>query len=143
MLGHPGEEHTDKTICQHLIWPKMSSDISNCVVTCHQCQVAKSHRKKYGHSPPKEPNVSPWRTLCADMTGPHTVEAQDGETCVLNAMTMADPATGWFKIAEVPDKRQVLLPLCWTALGSVDTPDQCDAFLTTVMSSQVRNSRNC
>ena len=47
----------------------------------------------------------PWDTVCIDLLiGPYTVIDQNGDDRILNAMTFVDPETGWFEIAEIPDK---------------------------------------
>ena len=46
-----------------------------------------------------------WHTLCVDQIGPYSVTAKNGHLWTLNAMTMVDPATGWFKIVEIPNKK--------------------------------------
>ena len=51
----------------------------------------------------KEPEAMvPWERVCVDLIGPYTI-GNDGDsetTATLHAMTMVDPATGWFEIAE-------------------------------------------
>ena len=52
----------------------------------------------------------PWRTVHTDLIGPYSITAKqiqpEGKIkeveLKLTAMTMVDPATGWFEIAEVP-----------------------------------------
>ena len=104
MLYHPGMKRMEWTIHQQLIWPGLSNDIENYAKTCHQCQIAKIH-KKYGHLPAKDANITPWHTLCLDQIGPYSVTVKNGGLWTLNAMTMVDPATGWFKIIEIPNKK--------------------------------------
>ena len=46
----------------------------------------------------------PWHTLCIDLIGPY--EFGKGKTAVkLHCMTMIDPATGWFEMVDIPNKR--------------------------------------
>ncbi len=62
--------------------------------------MAKKPQRKYGKLPPK--NISthkPGSRICVDCIGPYSVRTKDGDI-VLNAMTMIDPETGWFEIAE-------------------------------------------
>ena len=107
MLRHPGIERTEQTIRQHLIWPGLSADVATHVAACVQCQRCKKARKKYGHLPPKTFKDDPWDTVCIDQIGPYTVINQHGRELTLNAMTMCDPATGWFEIVEVKDKKAI------------------------------------
>jgi hypothetical protein len=48
----------------------------------------------------------PWQTLCVDLIGPYTVCTKKG-TQSLHAMIMFDPATSWFDVVEIPNKRAV------------------------------------
>jgi hypothetical protein len=70
----------------------------------HKCQLCKKQRKKYGKLPlkNKEPGV-PWNCVDLDMIGPWSVHASDGKTHELQALTMIDPATGWFGIFKVTE----------------------------------------
>ena len=105
MLCHPGINRMKCTITKHLTWPTLNKDVEEYVKKCHNCQVAKSHRGDYGKLPSREANLRPWRTLCVDCIGPYKVKGNDGETYILHAMTMADPATGWFEITEITDEK--------------------------------------
>ena len=105
MLCHPGAERMEHTICQHLVWPGCTKDIEKHVRTCHLCQIYKTHCAKYEYLSPKVLNDIPWHTVCIDQIGPYEVTDNNGTVQKLNAMTMVDPATGWFKIIEVPDKQ--------------------------------------
>jgi len=49
--------------------------------------------------------LKPWHTLCVDCIGPYTITDAAGKEYILNALTMADPASGLFEIAELPNKR--------------------------------------
>ena len=54
--------------------------------------------------PPKLAESTPWETLCVELVGPYTVSI-DGTDRVLWEMTFIDPTTGWFEVAEIPDKK--------------------------------------
>ncbi|GKY94846.1 hypothetical protein MPSEU_000449600 [Mayamaea pseudoterrestris] len=104
-LCHPGSKRTEKTIRQRLVWPTIAKDVDEFVKKCHTCQVYKKPRPKYGKLPLKDNvEVHPWHTVCVDLIGPYTITGKDGVTRSLNAMTMADPSTGWFEVMEVKDK---------------------------------------
>ena len=105
MLQHPGIARTERTIRQHLTWPGLSEDVASFVKRCHKCQLCKNPRKKYGHLPAKEFTDNPWDTLCVDMIGPYSITTKDDKELTLHAMTMCDPATGWFEITEVDNKK--------------------------------------
>jgi hypothetical protein len=86
----------------------------------------KGQKKKYGHLPVKDVEAHPWQTLCVDLIGPYTVRTKNG-TQSLHAMTMFDPATSWFEVVEIPNKRAVtwanLLENTW--LYRYPRPLQC------------------
>jgi hypothetical protein len=44
----------------------------------------------------------PWECLCVDLIGPYTLKGKDGLQIDFMALTMIDPASSWFKIAELP-----------------------------------------
>jgi hypothetical protein len=74
---------------------------------CDNCQKNKRSKKKYGLLPLKQPEIIPWHTLCVDMIGPYKIERKRGQkNLVLWAVTMIDPAPGWFEIAEVPGTKR-------------------------------------
>ncbi len=54
--------------------------------------------------PPKDlEKLEPWNRVNIDLIGPLTVK-NNGETHVLNALTMIDLATGWFEVVEVKER---------------------------------------
>jgi hypothetical protein len=106
MLGHPGEKRTVATITQHLIWPKIHEQVATHVSKYKACQLYKGQKKMYGHLPVKDVEAHPWQTLCVDLIGPYTVRTKNG-TQSLHAVTMFDPATSWFEVVEIPNKRAV------------------------------------
>ena len=106
MLGHPGVKRTAATITQHLIWPGLHEEVENHVSKCQACQLYKGQKKKYGHLPVKDVESHPWKSLCVDLIGPYTVRTKKG-TQSLHAMTMFDPATSWFEVVEIPNKKAV------------------------------------
>ena len=56
--------------------------------------------------PAKTAEADPWDILCVDMIGPYSIQhaVQKKLTLELWAVTMIDPATGWFEIAQVDNK---------------------------------------
>ena len=100
-LAHPGQTRMEATLRQTLWWPNMRKDVERHVRTCPECQKFKGPRKKYGHLPAKTIEaVKPWNRVDVDMIGPLTVKATNG-TFQLRALTMIDPATGWFEVKDV------------------------------------------
>ena len=69
------------------------------------------NKRKYGKLPAKTiKELVPWRTVHVDLIGPYSITAKQIQPggiikeveLKLTCMTMVDPATGWFEIAEVP-----------------------------------------
>ena len=59
-------------------------------------------QKQYGKLPTKQVITKPWHTLCVDLIGPYTVKGKDGTEIYFMCLTMIDPATSWFEVAELP-----------------------------------------
>ena len=62
--------------------------------------------QKYGHFLEKVADADPWDVLCIDLIGPYTIERKytTKKPLTLWALTMIDPATGWFKMREIETK---------------------------------------
>ena len=105
-LCHPGKTRMYKTLASTMYWEGMEKDINTYVKKCTICQKYKKKKKKYGKLPPKNSTMIPWDTVCVDLVGPYTVTDHTGTDRTLMAMTFIDPATGWFEIAELPNKEK-------------------------------------
>jgi RNase P subunit RPR2 len=81
-LQHPG---------QNLTWPSLKKDVEATVKNCHECQIGKKERKKYGELPEKlaERPIA-WNRVDVDLIGPLTVKTPSGKKELL-ALTMIDP----------------------------------------------------
>ena len=104
LLCHPGETRTELTIGQHYCWLGMRNTVKSVCSKCQACQLTKPKLKKLGHLPPKQADIVPWETLCLDLIGPYVI-GTGKKQIKLHCLTMIDPATGWFEIVEIPDKR--------------------------------------
>jgi hypothetical protein len=71
---------------------------------CHECQIGKQVRKKYGDLPEKlaERPIA-WNTVNVNVILPLTVKTPSGNKELL-ALTMIDPSTGWFEVKYAKDK---------------------------------------
>ena len=54
--------------------------------------------------PPKQAETNPWDTLCVDLIGPYTIPRTVKTPLKQCCLTMIDPATGWFEMAQIPNK---------------------------------------
>jgi transposase InsO family protein len=108
-LCHPGANRTEQTIRRHLYWPGLTSDAVRHCKFCKTCQLQKKQRKKYGLLPPKEAEHEPWTRVCVDLVGPYTLTSKNGTKHSLSALTMIDPATGWFEIKAIATKTAAVI----------------------------------
>ena len=111
-LMHPGETRLEFTIAQHYTWIGLRKTCINVCQACELCKVAKKRGKKYGKLPPKPtPEIIPWHTLCIDLVGPYKFGAPyikdklNPNYCTLLCLTMLDPATGFFEVVEIAEKK--------------------------------------
>jgi Integrase zinc binding domain len=102
-LLHPGQTRTEKTIRNTMTWPGLTQDVERLCSTCPVCQSTKRERKIYSLLPPKIAESDPWVMVCVDLVGAFTIKTLL-KTHSLLALTMIDPATGWFEIAKANDK---------------------------------------
>jgi hypothetical protein len=94
----------EATLRQNLTWTNLKKDVEAVVKNCHECQIGKKVRKKYGDLPEKlaERPIS-WNRVDVDLIGPLTIKTPSGNKELL-ALTMIDPSTGWFEVKDVKDK---------------------------------------
>ena len=87
----------------------MRNNARDCTRRCPTCQKFKKQKIKHGHLPPKEDvEDTPWDRLCVDLIGKYTIDRGKAyEPLTMQAVTMIDPATGWFEIAPFPDKQSI------------------------------------
>jgi hypothetical protein len=98
-LQHPGITRMEATLRQNLTWPNLRQDVEAAVKNCHECQIGKKVRKKYGDIPENlaERSIA-WNIVDVDLIGPLTVK-----TPSINK-ELIDPSTGWFEVKVVKDK---------------------------------------
>ena len=101
-LQHPGHTRLEATIRETMVWSGLRTMVREHVKYCKTCQLGKRNPRKYGKLPYKEVETIPWRTLCLDLHGPYTLKAKDGSSIDFMCLTMIDPATSWFEMAELP-----------------------------------------
>jgi len=69
------------------------------------CQTGKKKRIKYGHLPAKVAESYPWEHLCVDTIGPYIIRRKGKKELHFQAVTMIDPATGWFEMKQTKTKQ--------------------------------------
>ena len=94
--------HLEETLRLSMYWKGLRMTVQSHVKKCHSCQVNKRRQFKYGKLPTKLAITTPWEALCVDVIGPYTLRGTDKIVIDFMCVTMIDPATSWFKIAELP-----------------------------------------
>ena len=113
LLMHPGETRTAATLSMYYSWKGMRNTVKSVCNRCGSCRQNKPKQLKYGKLPVKpEADAIPWHTLCIDLIGPYSFGEDKPDLKVptfnqvtLQCLTMIDPATGWFEIVQIPNKR--------------------------------------
>jgi hypothetical protein len=106
-LQHPGHTRLEETMNAVMYWKGMCTTIHSLTKSCKSCQVNKRQLQKYGHLPPKTVYTIPWECLRVDLIGPYTLKGKDNLQIDFMALTMIDPASSWFKIAELSVVKQL------------------------------------
>jgi len=101
-LQHPGHTRLEETLKQEMYWTDMQSSIRQFVKQCKSCQINKHSKHSYGKLPPKLVLKILWEALCVDLIGPYTIKGKDGSVIDFMCLTMIDPVSSWFEIAELP-----------------------------------------
>ena len=82
-----------------LYWPGMHKHIHEHVKTCDVCQQVKDRKRNMeSYLSRFPPPLVPWNRVDVDLIGP--VNTPNGKF-ELRALTVIDPATGWFKVKDV------------------------------------------
>ncbi len=100
-LQHPGHTRLEETMNAAMYSKGMRTTIRSLTKSCRPCQIDKRWSQKYGHLPPKTVYTIPWECLCVDLIGPYTLKGKDNLQIDFMALTMINPTSSWFKIAEL------------------------------------------
>jgi hypothetical protein len=100
-LNHPGATRMYATMRNVLSWPKMKAQVEQYALTCATCQLNKRGGKLYGHIPPSNPELIPWRQVNIDLIGPYS---QTGTNDGYYAITMIEPVIRWIEIHPIKPK---------------------------------------
>ncbi len=71
--------------------------------TCKRCQKGKRRKQEYAELPQKIAKTISWRIVCVDLIGPYTIKSKNGTNLDFMCLMIINPATGWFKIVEIPN----------------------------------------
>ena len=104
MLCHPGETHTEHTLCRNFDWKGLHTTVQDVCKKCPTCQRTKTTNQKYGKLPPKQAETNPWDTLCEDLISPLKIPEKGKTPLKLWCLTMTNSATGWFEMAQIRNK---------------------------------------
>jgi hypothetical protein len=85
-----------------MYWKGMCTTIRSLTKSCRSCQINKRQNLKYGHLSPKTIITNPWECLCVNHIGPYTLKGKDNLQIDFMALTMINPTSSWFEIAELP-----------------------------------------
>jgi hypothetical protein len=143
-LLHPGETRMELTMGQHHCFKGMRNTIVRVCRACNDCKRLKARNKKYGKIPPKPtPEIIPWHTLCIDLIGPYTIGTGKHKT-VLHCLTMIDPATGWFEVVAIDEKKadEVVNRLEFTWLSRYPWPTEIVMDRGKEFAAEVRDTLN-
>ncbi len=108
-LCHPGERRTVPSLQWHFWWPRLEEKVRNEVKLCQVCQRTKRRNQKYGMIPIKEVESKHWNQLCVDLIGPYKIRRKNKTVLTCQTVTMIDPATSWFLMAEYKDKHTITI----------------------------------
>ncbi len=106
-LQHPGHTRLKETMNAAMYWKGMHTTIRSLTKSFRSCQSNKRRSHKYGHLPPNTVITNPWECLCVDLIGPYTLKGKDNLQIDFMALTMINPASSWFEIAELPVVKQL------------------------------------
>ena len=101
-LQHPGVSRLEETLVTVMYWPGLRANVRRHVKSCKRCQKGKRRSRQYGQVPPKIADQVPWQKVCVNLIGPYTLKGLDGKIMDFMCLTIIDPATGWFEMAELP-----------------------------------------
>jgi hypothetical protein len=107
-----------ETMNAALYWKGMRTTIWSLTKSCRSYQINKRRSRRYGHLPPKTVITIPWECWCVDLIGLYTLQGKDNLLIDFMALTMIDPASSWFEIAELP----VVEGLRWQTVDGKELP---------------------
>ena len=105
MQAHPVEKRMERTIRFVYTWKGLHADVKRVCKHCHICHISKNAgRKKYGLVAEKTGEITKWSLVNVNLWGLKTTCNKNGKAYKIYVMTMVDPVTGWFELAQLRDK---------------------------------------
>ena len=104
MLCHPRKNRKEHTLNQNFDQKGLCTTVHDVCKKCPTCLRAKKNNRKYAKLPPKRAETNTWDKLCVDLIGPYTIPRKGKNPLRLWCLTMINPATGWFEVAQIPNK---------------------------------------
>ncbi len=101
-LQHPGHTCLKETMNAAMYWKGMHTTIRSLTKFCRSCQINKRQNLKYGHLLPEAVISNPWECLSVNLICIYTLKGKDNSQINFMALTMIDPASNLFEIAELP-----------------------------------------
>jgi transposase InsO family protein len=92
-----------ETMARHFYHPDMRRRVSQLISACDSCQRYKNSNKSYGHLPPREAEICPWRVVALDLIGPWKIKVL-GTWLTIQALTIVDTTTNYPEIIRIRDK---------------------------------------
>ena len=94
-------DRTELMIHQHLYWPDIRDSVQTEVTNYDTFQRKKLPNEKQCKLPAKLAKEIPQNKFCVDIIGPYVIQRNNNkEKLHLQAVTIIDPVTGWFEIAQ-------------------------------------------
>ncbi len=106
-LHHPGHTRLEEMMNAAMYWKGMLTTIRSLTKSCRSCKINKRWNCQYGYLSPKTFITNPWECLRLNLIGPYTLKSKDNLQINFMALTMIDPNSSWFEIAELPAAKQL------------------------------------
>ena len=107
---HIGMDRAEEMIFQYLYCSVTINAVWEEVTNCNTFQPTKRSKKQYGTLPAKEVEEIPCKKSIVNLIGAYVIRRKRQKVKLnINAITMIDPVTWWFKITQYDEKRAILI----------------------------------
>ena len=127
MLVHVGGNRLADTIAMLFYHPRLRDVSKEIVQHCHECQQEKLSQRGYGHLPPRNVELQPWRNVAVDLIGPWKIKLQNNTVIEFNALTMIDTDTNFVEACRIDRKtaHHIAIKFENTWLSRYPWPSRC------------------